>query len=97
MSLELSVVLGDPSPYARVVDADSDQLTEILTSQRKKDGFRPEADNQDVVRLSTTTLAFDCCDQLIDSCCRVYDQLRLVGYAPLCKLTSKLRPKVLGP
>jgi len=44
MSLELSVVLGDPSPYARVVDADSDQLTEILTSQRKKDGFRPEAD-----------------------------------------------------
>jgi len=43
MSLELSVVLGDPSPYARVVDADSDQLTEILTSQRKKEGFRPEA------------------------------------------------------
>lgn len=58
---------------------------------------RPEADIQDVVRLSTTTLAFDCCDQLVDSCCRVYDQSRLVGYAPLCKLTSKLRPKVLGP
>lgn len=59
--------------------------------------FRPEADIQDVVRLSTTTLALDCCDQLIDSCCRVYDQLRLVGYAPLCKLTSKLQPKVPGP